>query len=126
MLHMARRTGRRKLLIRVMNGTVMASHASLIGDRMAKRGRVRDVARRALLREQSVRCGQRAHVIRRAAFRKSGNNQPEKRRRGKRNRKNKSPAAKRLRLLEVRQLDALRQFFCSSRTTRQSSLPIPF
>ena len=123
MLHMARRTGRRKFLFRVMNGAVVARQASLIGYRMAKRNRVRDVARRALLRKESVRCGQRTHAIGRAIFCKSGNHKPEKRGRGQRKRKDKSPAAKRLRLLEVRQLDALRQFFCRSRTTWQIFAP---
>lgn len=123
MFDVARRTGRREFLFRVMNGAVMASQASLIGYRMAKRNGVRNVARRALLRKESVRCGQRAHAVRCAIFCQSGDNEPEERGRGKSNGEDKSPAAKRLRLLEVRQLDALRQFFCRSRTMWQIFAP---
>lgn len=123
MLDVTRGAGGREGLVRVMNRSIVAGQAGLVGDRMAEGSGASDVACGAILAEECVRSRDRSHTVGRTISRYSRDDEPEKRQRGKRDRKDEAPAAKRVRTLEVRKFDALREFFCSSRTTWQIFAP---
>ena len=57
MLDVARRTGRRKFLVCLMDGPIVAREASLIRHAMSEGNRVRNVAYRTLLAKEGVRYG---------------------------------------------------------------------
>ncbi len=123
MLSMARAARRSESLRGLVNGTVVAGEASLVSYRMAKGNGIRGVAGRALLPEKGMRRGDWTHAVSRAIAGHAHDGQPQERGHRKRHRKNETPAAKRMRPLEIGELDSLGQLLRCSWTTRQIRSP---
>lgn len=110
-------------LRRLVNRPVVAGETGLVTDRMAKGNCVRYMASRAFLSEECVRSRDGAHAVRRSTAGNADNREPQQRRDRDCYRKNEAPTAKRMRPLEVGELDSLRQLFCCSRTAWQDFAP---
>ena len=117
---------RRELLRRVMNGAVVAGEAFLVGDFLAEKSRLRDVARGALPGQHRVRGRQRARRINAPVAAHSVPREPHERERRQRHRQPKRPASQRARPLEIFQVDPLREFLgCACSRHVETLAPIP-
>jgi hypothetical protein len=100
-------------LIGVMDRTIVASQACLIG-RAFLITRLSNVARVAFLPEQCVRMCKRPGIVRFRTSCKSVPTEPHESRHHERARKNPPPARNSVQRLEVIQIDALREFLSGS------------
>ena len=100
----------RESLRYVMQGTVMARDALLVDDLGVVGTQVSQMAGRTLLGENGVRGGQASGGVHAAVAANAVPRDPQDRKRGRRNGKQKSPAAQRVRSLEIVEIDALREF----------------
>lgn len=112
MLDVARSAGRRKSLIRVMQGSVVTTIARLIGGFGAERPRFFQMARTALCREHRVSGGHFAAAIHAIVASERVPAQPQQGNRRNAYGKYGAHTPEGMGMLEIIQVDALRQFFC--------------
>ena len=124
MLNVAGGAGRSENLILVMNRPIMASEARAVVCLRAEKSGAGDVARVATLREDGMRGGHWSSAVELVVVRETIANKPEQRRDQQESRKQKTRLAKAMRMLEIIQINALREpFGCPLRSRHDSSFP---
>ena len=111
MIRVAGNAGWSEHLRRVMNRPVVAGQTFLVGDLLAEKSRLRDVAGGALLGQHGVCGGQASRRVHAAVAPQSVPGKPHNRKRRESRRKQEAPVAQRMRPFEIIQVDALREFF---------------
>lgn len=123
MLHMARCADRGESLIGVVKRSAVARITRLIGGLGAKRIRLLDVARGAFCRQHCMGRGHFSGAINAIVVSKCIPAQPQQRNQGKGDGKNGAQTPEGMRMLEIIQVDALRQrFSCELRSGHDNSL----
>jgi hypothetical protein len=124
MLDVAGRAGGSENLVFVMNGSIMASEARAVAClRPEKRG-TGDVARLATLCQDGMRGGHWSGAVELVVVRDAITDKPEQRRDRQESRKQKTRLAKAMGMLEIIQINALREpFGCPLRSRHDSSFP---
>jgi hypothetical protein len=117
----AGRTGRSKCLRHLVNCTVMASQTFLVGNFLAEKSGLRDVAGRALAGQHGVRRRERAGGIDAPVSTDGVPRQPDNRERGQRQRKQKFPSSQRASPLEILEVNSLRELFGCARSWHDPS-----
>ena len=111
----------------VMNGSVVAGKAFLIDDFLTEKAGLRDVARRALFGQYSVRGGQTPRRVYAAITAYAVPCQPHHREHRKSHGQNEAPAAQRAGSLEILQVDSLRELLgCACSRHGQPLALIPY
>jgi hypothetical protein len=124
MLDVAGRAGGSENLILVMNGSIMASEARAVVCLRAKKSGTGDVARLATLCQGGMRGGHWSSAVELVVVREAIAYKPEQRRDRQESRKQKTRFAKAMRMLEIIQINALREpFGCPLRSRHDSSFP---
>src|SRR5216683_2681285 len=124
MIGMAGGTGGREHLRRVMNRSVVAREAFLIGDLLAEKACLRDVAGGALSGQHGVRGGQASRRVHSAVASYAIPSKPQHREGQENHRDQKSPTAQRTGSLEILQVDSLRQLLGCARSRHGQPLPL--
>jgi hypothetical protein len=124
MLDVARRASGRENLIRMVNGPVVASEARSIVRLCTEKSGAHDVARAAILGEHGVRGRHGAGAVELVVVRYAVTHEPKQRRDRQKRREQKTNFAKAMRVLEIVQVNPLREpFGCPLRSRHDSSFP---
>jgi hypothetical protein len=124
MLDVAGRAGGSENLILVMNGSIMTSEARVVICLRAEKSGTGDVARLATVCQDGMRGGHWPSAVELVVVREAIADKPEQRRDRQESRKQKTRLAKAMRMLEIIQINALREpFGCPLRSRHESSFP---
>lgn len=124
MLDVAGRAGGSENLILVMNGSIMASEARAVVCLRAEKSGTGYVAGLATLCKGGMRGGHWSSAVELVVVREAIADKPEQRRDGQESGKQKTRLAKAMRVLEIIQINALRESFgCPLRSRHDSSFP---